>query len=988
MATARHIFQISLGGRVFALGVDLTVPDAPADVQPPEAPVNLSAIGSAGGITLGWSASSETDVRGYKVYRKSAVNGAYALVSGVTLVAVTGYLDTTAPAGLLTYYAVSAVDASGNESALSDVASATRPPVIAPPDTTPPAAPSGVTAEGQVDGNALDWNSSAEADLAGYHVERASSAGGPWTRLTAGLLSASEYLDTTAPAGQLRYYRVIASDTAANESAPSSLVSATRSATPLDTTPPAAPGSLTASGALPGITLNWPDSAEVDLSDYRVYRAAAAAGPWTRIAANLLLIDSLHLDATAPAGATSYYRVTVVDDAGNESAPSPSASALRPAPPDTTAPATPSGMSLSASTAGVHISWTGNTQSDLAGYHVYRASSQAGAYTRLTATPTAANSYFDTTATAGATVWYRLTAIDASGNESAPNAAQSTVRPLPDAGAAFGLTETGTMAPASVHVNCLNIPAVLADPTRTRCQWNFGDPGGAHNTLEGWTAAHQYLTPGTYGITLTVTYANGTQSVHTRSVTIAANTRTPIHVAAAGNNANDGSTPALAVQTWARAMTLLGDNKQILLHRGDTFDAAASASLRHANVLVDAYGSGALPKLRWTGPAGSTLVSVPAGAAHVTIQQVNLTSSTHPPAAAIRLGGRNITVRGCIFDAVEDATNGNGEPTGVLLQDNTATGTGGYFAWVNGTDYVIVGNVTQDISQHVIRMNRFARVLIADNVLESTNRFGVNAQFGEHVYVAGNTVNGSIDPTNGWVIGSLSIGPLGDADGIAQDPQAPTRRTKFAVIENNRLNTAQIQLQHGAEQAMVRNNLVRIDGKAAILLDGYDSTYNRNVNNVAFVNNTAINNAAEGQFFKTGSGNAAMVLRNNLFVAPNFVTGANRNAIVRVDSTNLACFTAVARNVWPVPSTLSYAQGGYHYVHPGSSSSGYLTPAEWDALAQVSDETYEDVTLDGQDQPGGGTAAATAARAFAGVVTDINGKIRVGNNWTAGAVQR
>ena len=52
--------------------------------------------------------------------------------------------------------------------------------------------------------------------------------------------------------------------------------------------------------------------------------------------------------------------------------------------------------------------------------------------------------------------------------------------------------------------------------------WDFGDPGRAGNVLDGTSASHRYLTPGTYTITLTVTDEYGRQSTTSREVAVGA----------------------------------------------------------------------------------------------------------------------------------------------------------------------------------------------------------------------------------------------------------------------------------------------------------------------------------------------------------------------------------------------------------------------------------------------------------------------------------
>jgi hypothetical protein len=82
----------------------------------------------------------------------------------------------------------------------------------------------------------------------------------------------------------------------------------------------------------------------------------------------------------------------------------------------------------------IDLSWTPNTEDDLAGYFVYRQDIDskgvvAGTATRLNVTPVVGPAYRDQTAVAGRRYAYRVTAVDTAGNESAPSdAVQETLR--------------------------------------------------------------------------------------------------------------------------------------------------------------------------------------------------------------------------------------------------------------------------------------------------------------------------------------------------------------------------------------------------------------------------------------------------------------------------------------------------------------------------------------------------------------------------------
>jgi CSLREA domain-containing protein len=127
------------------------------------------------------------------------------------------------------FVTATATDAAGNTSefSLNKVVSE---------DITAPEAPTGLTATAsEATSVALDWNDNSEPDLAGYSVYRSTTSGGPYTKLTSSLLSASSYTDTAVSSGTTYYYVVTATDAMDNESPNSNEASTSTAA---DTTPP------------------------------------------------------------------------------------------------------------------------------------------------------------------------------------------------------------------------------------------------------------------------------------------------------------------------------------------------------------------------------------------------------------------------------------------------------------------------------------------------------------------------------------------------------------------------------------------------------------------------------------------------------------------------------------------------------------------------------------------------------------------------------
>jgi hypothetical protein len=86
----------------------------------------------------------------------------------------------------------------------------------------------------------------------------------------------------------------------------------------VDTVPPNPPLNLQAAWESGTVLVNWGDNAEVDLAGYRIYRSSNDDGPFGLVNSDLLLCP-WYYDGNRPAGFT-YYRVTAVDEVGNESA--------------------------------------------------------------------------------------------------------------------------------------------------------------------------------------------------------------------------------------------------------------------------------------------------------------------------------------------------------------------------------------------------------------------------------------------------------------------------------------------------------------------------------------------------------------------------------------------------------------------------------------------------------------------------------------------
>ncbi|MFC1900531.1 carboxypeptidase regulatory-like domain-containing protein [Chloroflexota bacterium] len=103
---------------------------------------------------------------------------------------------------------------------------------------------------------------------------------------------------------------------------------------------------------------------------------------------------------------------------------------------DGLAPTAPAGLTATAGTGQVVLSWTAPTTNadstaltDLLGYEVYRSTSATGSFTQINSSDVLTTSYTDTTVTNGNAYYYKVSTADSGGNESVKSSASSAATP-------------------------------------------------------------------------------------------------------------------------------------------------------------------------------------------------------------------------------------------------------------------------------------------------------------------------------------------------------------------------------------------------------------------------------------------------------------------------------------------------------------------------------------------------------------------------------
>ena len=238
-----------------------------------------------------------------------------------------------------------------------------------------------------------------------YRVYRATSQSGPYRLL--GSVTTTTYVNTGAKDGVTYYYMV----TAINDSGESAFSNTVSGQNKAVTSKPAAPVVKIGNSATSGKPmLTW--NAVSGATSYKVYRATSQNGTYSLLGS---VTVTSYTNTGAKDGVTYYYKVTAVNDSG-ESAYSNIVSGQNKA--VTPKPAAPVVKIGNSATSGKPM-LTWNAVSGATSYKVYRATSQNGTYSLLgTVTAT---SYINTGAKDGVTYYYKVKAVNDSGESAYSN---------------------------------------------------------------------------------------------------------------------------------------------------------------------------------------------------------------------------------------------------------------------------------------------------------------------------------------------------------------------------------------------------------------------------------------------------------------------------------------------------------------------------------------------------------------------------------------
>jgi fibronectin type 3 domain-containing protein len=294
--------------------------------------------------------------------------------------------------------------------------------LVAPPDTTPPAAPASLTGTAGVSGANISWSASSDnVGIAGYNVYRCTppSAGQPCTGVLLGNDTTTAYIDNGLTSGTLYNYQVQAFDLANNLSP----LSTTLSLQTVQTIATSATGLVATAISPKEINLSWsPPSNTSGLDKYLVYSGTSGSN-LQQIAVTPSTTTTYKNLSLAP-GTTYYYGIIAVELGINAPMSTPAYATTLPLP---NPPANPAGAPTPTT---VVLTWQENLQPGglpVGSYQIYDGTT-SGKLSK--AGSTTATTYTVKSLTANTPYYFEIVAVDTSNDDSAPSE-QITVTTLP-----------------------------------------------------------------------------------------------------------------------------------------------------------------------------------------------------------------------------------------------------------------------------------------------------------------------------------------------------------------------------------------------------------------------------------------------------------------------------------------------------------------------------------------------------------------------------
>ncbi len=182
------------------------------------------------------------------------------------------------------------------------------------------------------------------------------------------------------------------------------------------------------------------------------------------------------------------------------------------------APATPSGLAVTqpSATVSAKLTWTANTESDIAGYYIYRDTSSTGTFPLRVDTASTAATYTDTV-DAGTTYYYKISAYNTATHESSATAAVS-LAVTNATGAAIPASSGGGGSPSIGQITPVPTPTPTASTATKSTPTSVGTPTKGVGAAPGLTNALSRVTSPVARAALLKNLATGSRGADVRTL--------------------------------------------------------------------------------------------------------------------------------------------------------------------------------------------------------------------------------------------------------------------------------------------------------------------------------------------------------------------------------------------------------------------------------------------------------------------------------------
>lgn len=398
---------IDIVGNTSAVSASASVNIADDEAPGPIAEVSGSYFEKV--VYLTWPMSPEADLAGYHIYRSDKEAGLGDLLNKNLQPGTDHFFeDSTTREGKAYLYRVVAVDAAGNPSAPSAALQ------IRIPIQTPPPTPKGLTASIKKDKIArLSWQPAANVPnlMHAFVIRQDPSSKEGWQVVLKGAPNLTNFSDVGPEKGYKEgafyNYGVFLMDSARNTGDTLFV----KLQVP-DLTPPEAPLDVhTDLLHNSRVQLYWKPSTSSDVSAYKVYKTFDGK---TALLQNTTAMQTQISDEAVVLGSTYTYEVTAIDSLGNESvkASAPPLLVRTYDPPRKIQQVQAIPLEM-----GVQVTWGPNPEKHVVRYHIFQSPIATGVFTKVGEAKKDTLAYLHQTGEIG--MWYRVSAIDTFGNESA-----------------------------------------------------------------------------------------------------------------------------------------------------------------------------------------------------------------------------------------------------------------------------------------------------------------------------------------------------------------------------------------------------------------------------------------------------------------------------------------------------------------------------------------------------------------------------------------